>query len=214
MKRFILAVISVLCLGAPAFAAQDEDISIRGNFPQILARGETTPQMAQRIAVLIAPLDRKIAPPCGMKRIFEFAGADYYDTNDLSHKIDPSRRGVWRLVIAGKGCWAPRIHNVFLYSRVGVPAGLRLGVPGRSVAGVKHQADATQLVLREANGIAMRGNCDEPAFLVDTTPTVVRQPGKAWTEVWSASACEVTRKFAVMFTPEGQKMRIAVALSD
>jgi hypothetical protein len=60
----------------------------------------------------------------------------------------------------------------------------------------------------------MRGNCDEPAFLVDTVVTKARATGKPWDESWSASACEVTRKFAVMFTPEGSKTRIGVALSD
>ncbi len=213
MTRLILALAAVLSFAAAA-RAQEEDVSIRGNFPQILARGETVVEMANRIAVMLINLDRKIAPPCGMKRIFEFAGADHYDANDLTKKIDPGRRGVWRLVVIGKGCWSPRMHNVFLFPRVGAPAALRLGVPGRSVAGVRHQQEATQLVLREANGIAMRGNCEEPAFLVDTALTKARKPGQPWQELWSASACEVTRKFAVMFTPEGGKMRIAVALSE
>jgi hypothetical protein len=212
MTRLILALVSILLFAGAARA--EEDVSIRGNFPQVLARGETVVQMANRIAVLLINLDRKIAPPCGMKRVFEFSGADYYDENDLTKRIEPNRRGVWRLVVTGKGCWSPRMHNVFLYPRVGVPAGLRLGVPGRSVAGVRLQGEATQLVLREANGIAMRANCDEPAFLVDTVVTKARKPGQAWTEYWSASACEVTRRFAVMFTPEGAKTRIAVALSD
>jgi hypothetical protein len=212
MTRLILALVSILLFAGAARA--EEDVSIRGNFPQVLARGETVVQMANRIAVLLINLDRKIAPPCGMKRVFEFSGADYYDENDLTKRIEPNRRGVWRLVVTGKGCWSPRMHNVFLYPRVGVPAGLRLGVPGRSVAGVRLQGEATQLVLREANGIAMRANCDEPAFLVDTVVTKARKRGQAWTEYWSASACEVTRRFAVMFTPEGAKTRIAVALSD
>ena len=212
MKRLIVLLASLSALAWSAQAA--EDVSIRGNFPQILARGETVVQMANRIAVKLINLDRLIAPECGMKRVFEFAGADYYDVNDLSQKIDPSRRGVWRIAVTGKGCWAPRLHNVFLFSRVGMPADIRLGVPGRSVAGVKHQQDATQLVLREANGIAMRANCTDPAFLTDTVVTKVRKPGQPWIETWSASACEVTRKFAVMFTPEAQKMRIAVAAAD
>ena len=212
MTRLILALASLLLFAGAAWA--EEDVSIRGNFPQVLARGETVVAMANRIAVLLISLDRKIAPPCGMKRVFEFSGADYYDESDLTKRIEPNRRGVWRLVVTGKGCWSPRMHNVFLYPRVGVPAGLRLGVPGRSVAGVRLQGEATQLVLREANGIAMRANCDEPAFLVDTTVTKSRQPGQAWTESWSASACEVTRRFVVMFTPEGAKTRIAVALGD
>jgi hypothetical protein len=41
-----------------------------------------------------------------------------------------------------------------------------------------------------------------------------RVAGKPWVETWSASACEITRKFAVMFTPEGGKTRIGVVLSD
>ncbi|MEQ1866841.1 MAG: hypothetical protein HOP13_15650 [Alphaproteobacteria bacterium] len=212
MKRFLLALTAVVFL-APTVRAE-EDVIIRGQFPQILARGETVVQMANRMAVTMINLDRMIAPPCGMKRIFEFAGADYYDENDLTKKIEPSRRGVWRIAVMGKGCWSPRLHNVFLYPRVGVPAGLRLGVPGRSVAGARLQSEAIGLVLREANGIAMRGNCEDPAFLVDTTVTKARLPGKPWTESWSASACEVTRKFAVMFTPEGAKTRIGVVLSD
>lgn len=212
MTRFLLCL--VVLLSAVGVARSEEDVSIRGNFPQILARGETVVEMANRIAVLLINLDRSIAPPCGMKRIFQFAGADYYDMNDLSKRIEPSRRGVWRISVTGKGCWAPRAHNVFLFPRVGVPAALRLGVPGRSVAGVKHQQDATQLVLREANGIAMRGNCTDPAFIADTAVTKTRKPGQPWEESWSATACEITRKFLVMFTPEGAKMRIAVALSD
>ena len=213
MTRLFLILAAALCAAAIALA-KDEDVSIRGNFPQILARGETTAEMAQRIAVLIANLDRLIAPPCGMKRVFEFAGADHYDMNDLTKRVDPGVRGVWRIVVLGQGCWTPRTHNVFLFPRVGAPAELRLGVPGRSVAGVKHQQDATQLVLREANGIAMRGNCTDPAFLVDTVVTKPRLPGKPWEETWSASACEITRKFLVMFTPESEKMRISVALSQ
>ena len=74
---------------ASAARAAEEDVVIRGNFPQMLARGETTTQMAQRIAVLIGGLDRLIAPPCGMKRIFEFAGADHVDVNDISRRVDP-----------------------------------------------------------------------------------------------------------------------------
>ncbi len=212
MTRILLAVFVLASLAAPSRA--DEDVIIRGQFPQILARGETVVQMANRMAVTMINLDRLIAPPCGMKRIFEFAGADYYDENDLTRRIEPSKRGVWRIAVMGKGCWTPRLHNIFLYPRVGVPAGLRLGVPGRSVAGARLQAEAVPLVLREANGIAMRGNCDEPAFLVDSSVTKARLPGKPWSESWSASACEITRKFAVMFTPEGAKTRIGVALSN
>jgi hypothetical protein len=212
MTRILLVLTALLSLASAARA--EEEVIIRGQFPQILARGETVVQMANRMAVMMINLDRLIAPPCGMKRIFEFAGADYYDENDLTKKIEPNRRGVWRIAVMGKGCWSPRLHNIFLYPRVGVPAGLRLGVPGRSVAGVRLQSEAIGLVLREANGIAMRGNCEEPAFLVDTTVTKVRVPGKPWTESWSASACEITRKFAVMFTPEGAKTRIGVVLAD
>lgn len=213
MTRLLLVFVALLLVAGTARAAE-ENVSIRGNFPQILARGETVVQMANRIAVVLINLDRSIAPPCGMKRIFQFAGANYYDMNDLTKRIEPSRRGVWRISVTGKGCWTSRNHNVFLFPRVGVPAALRLGVPGRSVAGVKHQQDATQLVLREANGIAIRGNCTDPAFIADTAVTKVRKPGLPWEEVWSATACDITRKFLVMFTPEGQKMRIAVALSD
>jgi len=213
MKRLILLLTAVLGLAGAAWA-KDEDVSIRGNFPQLLARGETTAEMAQRIAVLVINLDRLIAPPCGMKRVFEFAGADHVGMNDLSLRVDPGQPGVWRIVVTGNGCWTARSHNVFVFSRGASPAALRLGVPGRSVAGVKHQQDATQLVLREANGIAMRGGCEERAFIVDTAVMRRRQASKAWEESWSASACEITRRFAVMFTPEGEKMRIAVALSD
>jgi hypothetical protein len=212
MKRLLVAVTALLCFSAAARA--EEEVIIRGQFPQILARGETAVQMANRIAAAMINLDRLIAPPCGMKRIFEFSGADYYDENDLTRRIEPSRKGVWRIAVTGKGCWSPRSHNVFLYPRVGVPAGLRLGVPGRSVAGVRLQAEAIPLVLREANGIAMRANCEDPAFLVDSVVNKARVAGKPWVETWSASACEITRKFAVMFTPEGTKTRIGVALSD
>ncbi len=212
MKRFLFSLIASLSLAATASA--EEEVVIRGQFPQILARGETVVQMANRMAATMINLDRLIAPPCGMKRIFEFAGADYYDENDLTRRIEPSRKGVWRIAVTGKGCWSPRSHNIFLYPRVGAPAGLRLGVPGRTVAGPRLQAEAIGLVLREANGIAMRGNCEDPAFLVDSIVTKARLPGKPWTEVWSASACDITRKFAVMFAPEGAKTRIGVALTD
>jgi hypothetical protein len=212
MKRVLFALTATLFLATVARA--EEEVVIRGQFPQILARGETVVQMANRMAATMINLDRLIAPPCGMKRVFEFAGADYYDESDLTKRIEPSRKGVWRIAVQGKGCWSPRAHNVFLYPRVGAPAGLRLGVPGRTVAGPKLQAEAIGLVLREANGIAMRGNCEDPAFLVDSAVTKARVPGKPWSEVWSASACEITRKFAVMFTPEGTKTRIGVALAD
>lgn len=212
MKHVLIALTVLLSVASTARA--EEDVIIRGQFPQILARGETVVQMANRMAAILINLDRFIAPPCRMKRVFEFAGADYYDESDLTKRIEPSRKGVWRIAVTGKGCWSPRSHNIFLYPRVGVPAGLRLGVPGRTVAGPRLQAEAIGLVLREANGIAMRGNCEDPAFLVDSVVTKARLPGKPWTESWSASACDVTRKFAVMFTPEGKKTRIGVALAD
>lgn len=210
MKRFIVLLAVALCAAAGARAAE-EDVSIRGNFPQLLARGETTVQMANRVAVLIANLDRKIAPPCGMKRIFEFAGADHVDINDVSRRVETGQPGgVWRFVIIAKGCWTPRRHNVFVFDRGATPAELRLGVPGNSAAGVKHQQDATQMVLREANRMGAQSNCDERAFIVETAVTRARAVGQAWDESWTTSACEVQRKWAVMFKPEGDKMRIAV----
>jgi hypothetical protein len=209
MTRLLIALLCFVGL-ASAAQAKDEDVSIRGNFPQLLARGETVVQMANRIAVLLINLDRLIAPPCGMKRIFEFAGADHVDLNDVSRRVDPAQPGVWRIVVHGKGCWTPRVHNVFLFGRGARPADLRLGVPGVSSAGVKHQQDATTIVLREANRAAAQYHCDERAFIVDTTVTKRRQPGQAWNETWTTSACEIQRKYAVTFTPEGGKMRIMV----
>jgi hypothetical protein len=211
MKRLILAAISFACLATAGHAqGKEEDVSIRGNFPQLLARGETVVQMANRIAVLLINLDRSIAPPCGMKRIFQFAGADHVDVNDVSRRVDPAQPGVWRIVVHGKGCWSPRIHNIFLFGRGVKPAELRLGVPGGSSAGVKHQQDATVIVLREANRAAAHYNCDERAFMVDTAVTKRRVAGKPWNETWTTSACEVQRKYAVTFTPEDGKMRIMV----
>jgi hypothetical protein len=211
MKRLILAFAALLGLAGAAWAQQQEDVSIRGQFPQLLARGETVAEMANRIAVLLINLDRLIAPPCGMRRIFEFAGAEHVDVNDTSLRIAQSKPGgVWRLVVTGKGCWTPRTHNVFLFPRGGSPAELRLGVPGNSVAGVKHQQDATRMVLREANSIAAHTNCDERAFLVEATVSKARRPAQPWTETWTASACEIQRKFTVTFTPEADKMRIMV----
>jgi hypothetical protein len=113
-------------------------------------------------------------------------------------------------VIQGKGCWSPRRHNVFVFDRGVAPADLRLGVPGASSAGIKHQQDATQIVLREANRAAAQTNCDERAFIVDTVVTHARKPGQAWDETWTTGACEVQRKWSVMFKPEADKMRIAV----
>lgn len=216
MTRLILAAVLLLGFAGAAQAQKEEDVSIRGNFPQLLARGETVVEMSNRIAVLLINLDRFIAPPCGMKRIFEFAGADYVDLNDVSRKLDPRQAGggVWRLVVHGKGCWSPRIHNVFVFPRGGLPAELRLGVPGGSSAGVKHQQDATRMVLREANSIAARSNCEDRSFIVDTTVTRRRVTNKPWTETWTTSACEIQRKFTVTFTPEGGKMRIMVVPGD
>ena len=99
---------------------------------------------------------------------------------------------------------------MFLFPRGASPASLRLGVPGRSVAGVKHQQDATQIVLRQANGIAMAGNCSERAFIVEAAVVHPRLPGKGWDETWTTSACEAKRKFTVMFQPQDDKMRISV----
>ena len=99
MKRTLAAFLAFLLASGAALA--DENVSIRGNFPQQLAHGETTPQMANRIAVLLINLDRMVAPPCGMKRIFEFAGADHVDAEDLSVRTDPAQPGVWRLVVIG-----------------------------------------------------------------------------------------------------------------
>lgn len=200
---------------ASGAALADENVSIRGNFPQLLARGETTPQMANRIAVLLINLDRMIAPPCGMKRVFEFAGADHVDADDMSLRTDPSKAGVWRLVVIGNGCWSDRVHNVFVYLRGTKPAELRLGVPGRTVAGPRLQQQAMQLVFREANGIAIRSDCDEGAFMVDTSIRKVRRPGQPWEELWSATACEVKRKFLVMYTPQSNgATRVGVALFE
>lgn len=211
MKRLILVLFSLACLaGAAQAQPKDEDVTIRGNFPQALAKGETVVEMANRIAVKLISLDRLIAPPCGMQRIFEFAGADHVDVNDVSRRVDPAQPGVWRIMVQGKGCWTPRAHNIFLFRRGASPAELRVGVPGHSSAGVKHQQDATRMVLREANSLAARSNCDERAYLVEASVTKPRRPGQAWTETWSASACDLVRKFTVTFTPEGGKMRIMV----
>ena len=211
----VLAGFLAFVLGLTPALADEENVSIRGNFPQLLARGETTPQMANRIAVALINLDRLIAPPCGMKRIFEFAGADHVDANDLSLRVDPARAGVWRLLVRGRGCWSDRVHNVFVYPQGIKPAQLSVGVPGRSVAGPRLQQQAMQLVVREANGIGIRSGCEEPAFLFDTAVRKVRRSGQAWEELWSATTCEVTRKFLVMFNPEaGGKTRVAVALFD
>ena len=170
--------------------------------------------MANRIAVALISLDRLIAPPCGMKRVFEFAGADHVDADDLSVRVDPAKPGVWRLVVIGHGCWANRVHNVFVFPRGASPADIRAAAPGRTVAGPRYQQQAMQMVFREANGIAIRAHCDSAAFLSDTNVRKVRRPGQPWEENWSATACDITRKFLVMFTPEKGKMRIAVVLND
>ncbi|MDZ4866660.1 MAG: hypothetical protein SGI91_05010 [Alphaproteobacteria bacterium] len=211
MKRLILVLFSLVCLAGVAQAQpKEEDVTIRGNFPQLLARGETVVEMANRMAVKLVSLDRLIAPPCGMPRIFQFAGADYVDINDASRRVDPGQPGVWRIQVQGKGCWTPRLHNVFLFPRGASPAELRVSVPGSSSAGVKHQQDTTRMVLREANSLAARSNCDERAYLVEASVTKSRRPGQSWTESWSASACDLVRKFSVTFTPEDGKMRIMI----
>jgi hypothetical protein len=212
MIRLLVSAIAFQLCGA--IASADEDVSIRGNFPQMLARGETTPQMANRIAVVLINLDRLIAPQCGQKRVFEFAGADFNDADDLSVRVDPARPGVWHLALVAHGCWTNRVHNIFVYPKGAQPADIRAGVPGRSVAGPRYQQQALQLVFREANCIAIRSRCNDGAFISDTNVTKVRKPGLPWEETWSATACDVTRKFLVMFTPEGSKMRVAVVLND
>jgi hypothetical protein len=214
MTRLIFALLAFACLtGAAQAQPTNEDVTVRGNFPQLLARGETIVQLANRIAAKLISFDRLLAPTCGMPRIFEFAGADYVDINDASRRVDTAQPGVWRIMVQGKGCWTPRLHNVFLFPRGGSPAELRISVPGSSAAGVKHQQDATRMVLREANSIAARSNCDERAYLVEASVTKARRPGQSWTESWSASACDLVRKFTVTFTPEGGKMRIMVVPS-
>lgn len=191
-----------------------EDVRVRGDLPHMLAQGETPVQLAQRVARTIGVLDRRIAPPCGMQRVFEIAAAEHFDMDDLTIPVDPNKPGVWRITVYGKGCWTARLHNVYLFARTAAPAELRAGVPGRTVAGIKHQQSAMQLVLRQANGIAQRLNCGSPAFLTDSQVTVKHVPGKPWTEKWSAQACNVTRNFNVTFTPEGTQMRVMTVLAD
>ena len=53
----VLAGFLAFVLGLTPALADEENVSIRGNFPQLLARGETTPQMANRIAVALINLD-------------------------------------------------------------------------------------------------------------------------------------------------------------
>ena len=213
------ATAAAFIFSAAAFAADQiessqEDVRVRGDIPHMLAQGETSVQLAQRIAQTIGVLDRRIAPPCGMQRVFELAGAEHYDMNDLTVHVDPNKPGVWRISVYGKGCWATRLHNVYLFPRGPAPAELRAGVPGRTIASVKYQQTATQLVLRQANGIAQRLNCGAPAFLTDSQVTTAHVAGKAWSETWSAQACTVTRTFTVTFTPQGTQMRITAVLAD
>jgi hypothetical protein len=212
----VLIVAAMVATIAAAFAddQSEEDVRVRGDLPHMLAQGETSIQLAQRVAQTIGVLDRRIAPPCGMQRIFEIAGAEHFDMDDLTKPVDPNKPGVWRISVYGKGCWATRLHNVYLFPRGTAPAGLRAGVPGRTIAGIKHQQSATQLVLRQANGIAQRLNCGSPAFLTDSQLSTAHVVGKAWSEKWSAQACGITRTFSVTFTPQGTQMRVTAVLAD
>jgi hypothetical protein len=212
--RLTTFVVALAATMATVAFAEEEDVRVRGDIPHMLAQGETSAQLAQRIAQTIGVLDRRIAPPCGMQRVFELAGAEHFDVDDLTKQVDPSRPGVWRISLYGKGCWATRLHNVYLFPRGTAPADLRAGVPGRTVAGVKYQQSATQLVLRQANGIASRLHCGSPAFLTDSQVTTPHVPGKAWSEKWSAQACGITRTFDVTFTPQGSQMRVTAVLAD
>ena len=214
MKLAAAVVAVAAAMAAVAFADDEEDVRVRGDIPHMLAQGETSAQLAQRIAQTIGVLDRRIAPPCGMQRVFELAGAEHFDVDDLTKPVDPNKPGVWRIAVYGKGCWTVRLHNVFLFPHGTAPAELRAGVPGRSIAGVKYQQSATQLVLRQANGIASRLHCGSPAFLTDSQIATPRVAGKAWSEKWSAQACGITRTFDVTFTPQGQQMRVAAVLGD
>ena len=214
MRLAAVAVTFALATVATAFAEDAEDVRVRGDIPHMLAQGETSAQLAQRIAQTIGVLDRRIAPPCGMQRIFELAGAEHFDMDDLTVRVDPNKPGVWRISVYGKGCWATRLHNVYLFPRGVAPAELRAGVPGRTIAAVKHQQSATQLILRQANGIAQRLNCGSPAFLTDSEVKSTHVAGKAWSEKWSAQACGITRTFNITFTPQGKQMRITAVLAD
>ena len=214
MRLAAVAVTFALATVATAFAEDAEDVRVRGDIPHMLAQGETSAQLAQRIAQTIGVLDRRIAPPCGMQRIFELAGAEHFDMDDLTVRVDPNKPGVWRISVYGKGCWATRLHNVYLFPRTGAPAELRAGVPGRTIAAVKHQQSATQLVLWQANGIAQRLNCGSPAFLTDSEVKSTHVAGKAWNEKWSAQACGITRTFNITFTPQGKQMRVTAVLAD
>lgn len=211
--RALLIVAAFVATIATAWGAEQvdtaqEDVRVRGTLPNMLAQGESGVQLAQRIAQTIGTLDRRIAPPCGMTRVFEIIAAEHYDVDDLTKLVDPNKPGVWRVTVYGKGCWQQRLHNVYLFPRGPQPAELRAGVPGRTVAGVKYQQSATALVLRQANGMGQRAKCGSPAFLTDSQPKTVRVPGKAWTEKWTAQACNISRNFDVTFTPDGTQVRI------
>lgn len=214
--RLALIVAALVATVVAAFAddQSEEDVRVRGDIPHMLAQGETSVQLVQRIAQTIGVLDRRIAPPCGMQRVFELAGAEHFDMDDLTVHVDPNKPGVWRISVYGRGCWATRLHSVYLFPRGSSPADLRAGVPGRTIASVKHQQSATQLVLRQANGIAQRLHCGSPAFLTDSQVTTARVPDKAWSEKWSAQACGITRTFNVMFAPQGTQMRVTAVLAD
>ncbi len=214
MRLAAVAVAFALVMVATTFAEDAEDVRVRGDIPHMLAQGETSVQLAQRIAQTIGVLDRRIAPPCGMQRVFELAGAEHFEMDDLTVRVDPNKPGVWRISVYGKGCWATRLHNVYLFPRGVSPAELRAGVPGRTIAAVKHQQSATQLVLRQANGIAQRLNCGSSAFLTDSEVKSIHVAGKAWNEKWSAEACGITRTFDITFTPQGKQMRITAVLAD
>ncbi len=218
--RLAAALVAILAATAPAAVAveqidqSEEDVRVRGDLPHMLAQGETSVQLAQRIAQSIGVLDRRIAPPCGMQRVFDIAAAEHFDFDDLTKRVDPNKPGVWRITVYGNGCWTTRMHNVYLFTRGPSPAELRAGAPGRTVASVKLQQSATQLVLRQANGIAQRLNCGSPAFLTDSQVKTSFAPGKAWTERWSAQACNVTRNFDVTFTPSGTQTKVMAVLAD
>ena len=88
--RLAAAIVAVAAaLIATAFADEPEDVRVRGDIPHMLAQGETSVQLAQRIAQTIGVLDRRIAPPCGMQRVFELAGAEHFDVDDLTKPVDP-----------------------------------------------------------------------------------------------------------------------------
>ena len=58
MKRLILVLFSLVSLATTALAQpKGEDVTIRGNFPQILARGETVVSNTGQPFQLVRPLD-------------------------------------------------------------------------------------------------------------------------------------------------------------